>query len=312
MYDDLRFLNPAGERELRQGVVKDGTMESVSNAAASTLGLVSREVWAKAVQWLDQADGLVITAGAGMGVDSGLPDFRGNEGLWRAYPALGQARLDFTRIASPAAFRRDPLLAWGFYGHRLSLYRATKPHDGFAILRRWSQRMKRGSFVYTSNVDGQFQAAGFGEDRIVECHGTLHWLQCLDACHHRIWSAEGVHPEVDMTACRMVTSLPACPCCGGLARPNVLMFSDGEWISTRTDAQLRRLEAWLGRVKRPVVMELGAGTAVPTVRWFGASLHAPIIRINLRESAMGRDMGVGLPGRALETLAELDRRWNGA
>src|SRR5450759_2270489 len=86
-----------------------------------------------------EADGLLVTAGAGMGVDSGLPDFRGPQGFWRAYPALGRARI-----------------AWGFYGHRLALYRKTVPHEGFAILRRIGEAMPAGVFVLTSNVDGQF------------------------------------------------------------------------------------------------------------------------------------------------------------
>ena len=53
-----------------------------------------------------------------MGVDSGLPDFRGNQGMWRAYPELGKQRIDFTEIANPAAFKFQPNLAWGFYGRR--------------------------------------------------------------------------------------------------------------------------------------------------------------------------------------------------
>lgn len=64
---------------------------------------------------LAEADGLLITAG----VDSGLPDFRGTEGFWRAYPALARAQIRFEEIANPRAFARDPKLAWGFYGHRL-------------------------------------------------------------------------------------------------------------------------------------------------------------------------------------------------
>ncbi|MCP6390612.1 hypothetical protein NL487_27205, partial [Klebsiella pneumoniae] len=76
-----------------------------------------------AAELIAQADALVIAAGAGLGVDSGLPDFRGREGFWRAYPALGRAGLDFTTVASPLTFERDPELAWGFYGHRLALYR---------------------------------------------------------------------------------------------------------------------------------------------------------------------------------------------
>ncbi len=285
---------------------------SALESAATFSNAIPESTWEQALEWLDEADGLMIAAGAGMGVDSGLPDFRGNEGLWRAYPALRAARLDFTRIASPDAFRRDPALAWGFYGHRLRLYRDTAPHAGFGILRRWSERMRNGSFVYTSNVDGQFEAAGFESVRVVECHGTLHWLQCMDACRNRTWSADDWHPEVNAVTCQLVSDLPSCPDCGGLARPNVLMFSDGDWIPTRTQGQLERLDSWLAGVSRPVVVELGAGTAVPTVRWFGASLNAPLIRINLRESAVAGVRGVGLPGRALEVLTELDRRWGQA
>ena len=69
---------------------------------------------ARAAGWLRAADGLLITAGAGIGIDSGLPDFRGPGGFWAAYPALGRARIEFTEIANPAAFTRDPRLAWGF------------------------------------------------------------------------------------------------------------------------------------------------------------------------------------------------------
>ena len=64
-----------------------------------------------------------------MGVDSGLPDFRGEHGFWKAYPALGRAKISFDSIASPEAFEKNPRLAWGFYGHRLKLYRETVPHE---------------------------------------------------------------------------------------------------------------------------------------------------------------------------------------
>ena len=70
----------------------------------------------QAAEWIKQADGVLITAGAGMGIDSGLPDFRGPGGFWSLYPALGKARIAFEAIANPVAFARDPRLAWGFYG----------------------------------------------------------------------------------------------------------------------------------------------------------------------------------------------------
>ena len=254
---------------------------------------------------IGEADALIVTAGAGMGVDSGLPDFRGNQGFWRAYPALAEAGLEFTRIASPRAFREDPALAWGFYGHRLALYRATVPHEGFGLLQRWGERMARGCRVFTSNVDGHFQRAGFAEDQVYECHGSIHHLQCLDGCSADIWSAEGFSPEVDARACRLKNAPPVCPRCGGMARPNILMFGDGDWVAARAEEQARGLERWLQGVQRGVAIELGAGTAIPSVRHFGERLvssgRARMIRINPREAQAPR----GQAGLAMGALAGL-------
>lgn len=61
-----------------------------------------------------------------MGVDSGLPDFRGNEGFWKAYPALARAGISFIEAANPDTFHARPATAWRFYGHRLQLYRETR------------------------------------------------------------------------------------------------------------------------------------------------------------------------------------------
>src|SRR5215831_17802417 len=91
------------------------------------------------------AEALLIGAGAGMGVDSGLPDFRGPEGFWRAYPAFRGRR--FAEMSTPHWFDSDPPLAWGFFGHRLNLYRSATPHAGFDILRRWGERLPLGYFV---------------------------------------------------------------------------------------------------------------------------------------------------------------------
>ena len=94
---------------------------------------------------------------AGMGVDSGLPDFRGADAFWRAYPALHVEGVHFEDIANPAAFRDDPMRACGSYGHRLDLYRHAAPHRGFDIQCRWGERTERSASVYTSNVDDQVQ-----------------------------------------------------------------------------------------------------------------------------------------------------------
>jgi NAD-dependent SIR2 family protein deacetylase len=260
---------------------------------------------------LCEADSLIVAAGAGIGVDSGLPDFRGNEGFWRAYPALGKAGIDFASAASPATFRNDPALAWGFYGHRLGLYRSTVPHAGFALLKRWGEAMPRGVHVFTSNVDGQFQKAGFDPERVYECHGSIHHLQCLAPCGDAIWDARDFVPDVDADACRLRNDPPRCPHCGGLARPNILMFGDWDWVERRSAQQAARLERWLRDAERPVVVELGAGTAIPSVRRFSHQViraGGRLVRINPREPEVPTGRDVGLAAGALEGLSALAAR----
>ena len=252
-----------------------------------------------AAAFIEAADGLLIAAGAGMGVDSGLPDFRGNQGFWRAYPALAAARIAFEEIACPDAFVRTPTVAWGFYGHRLNLYRHTVPHGGFAILQEWARQLAHGAFVFTSNVDGQFQRAGFPGDQVCEVHGSIHHLQCMQGCGGAISEAEGWEPEVDEDRCRLTSPLPRCPVCGDMLRPNVLMFGDWGWLGARTNLQRRKLETWLREVERPVVIEVGAGSHVPTVRWFSESLGEALIRINPTEPEIpGRGVGIPMGGLA--------------
>lgn len=262
----------------------------------------------RAARLIAEADGLLITAGAGMGVDSGLPDFRGREGFWRAYPALAKARIDFEEAASPDTFRRSARLGWGFYGHRLALYRRTVPHEGFHILRRWAARLPHGAFVFTSNVDGQFANAGFDPAHICEIHGSIHHLQCLEPCAEHIWPADSVLPEVDDDTCRLTSELPHCPHCGKLARPNILMFGDWGWFERRTAQQQARLDTWRRGVNKLVVIELGAGTHIPTVRWYGETLGVPLIRINPDDAEVGSTLGVSLESGALAALTAIDAR----
>lgn len=260
--------------------------------------------------FLAEADAIVVAAGAGMGVDSGLPDFRGNEGFWKAYPALATARMDFTRIANPAAFHHHPKQAWGFYGHRLNLYRQTAPHAGFELLRRWGRAKPLGVGVFTSNVDGQFQKAGFGDSPIHECHGSIHHLQCLEPCCDDIWPANDFVPVIDKEQCLLVNEPPHCPRCGGLARPNILMFGDWGWLGDRTAQQEEALENWLWEATSPVVIELGAGTAIPSVRHFSQRVvrqfGGNLIRINPREWQTEGRGTAGLGTGALKGLLELD------
>lgn len=266
----------------------------------------------RAARLIAEADALLIGAGAGMGVDSGLPDFRGPEGFWRAYPPLQERGISFESIACPDWFAWEPHLAWGFYGHRLNLYRDTEPHAGFQILRRWATRKKHGAFVFTSNVDGQFQKAGFAPERVVECHGSIHTLQCQRYHCGPVWSAEGIEVIVDEATLQAKDPLPTCPTCGKVARPNLLMFGDGDWVGAPYDWRDSRLLEWqkaLHKARaRVVVIELGAGRAIPSVRWMSEAWHgqgAALIRINPREARVP-DGAISLPLGALEALEQLD------
>ncbi|MCS0587781.1 NAD-dependent deacetylase [Massilia norwichensis] len=260
---------------------------------------------ARAAGLLRDADALLIGAGAGIGIDSGLPDFRGDHGFWRAYPPLARLGIRFFEIANPRSFAAQPELAWGFYGHRLALYRETVPHDGFAILRALGAALPLSAFVFTSNVDGQFQKAGFADGQVLECHGSIHHLQCSRPCSEAIWPADAVQPHIDPADCLMRPPLPSCPHCGALARPNVLMFNDGRWVDGRTEAQYGRFEAWLGEVRRLAVIELGAGTDVPSVRRMCESQNAPLIRINPREPEVRSAQDVSIAAGALDVLRRL-------
>lgn len=260
----------------------------------------------EAAAWIRQADGLLITAGAGMGIDSGLPDFRGPGGFWGVYPALGRARIAFEAIANPAAFERNPALAWGFYGHRLALYRQTKPHAGFAMLQALAEKLERGAFVFTSNVDGHFRKAGFAAERICEVHGSIHHLQCAAACSDEIWSADSFQPEVDSENCRLMGDPPLCPRCGQLARPNILMFGDWQWLERRSALQQQNLQRWLATVDRLVTLEIGAGTQVATVRHFSERQPGRLIRLNPDEPEIARHPdALALPLGALAGLEQL-------
>ena len=264
----------------------------------------------RAADHIGNADALLVAAGAGMGIDSGLPDFRGPGGFWAAYPALGRRGLEFHRVASPRTFETDPALAWGFYGHRLNLYRATEPHAGFRILRGWGERMLYGYGAFTSNVDGHFQRAGFGTKNMAECHGSIHHLQCSVPCGTAIWPADEFTPVVDSENCLLVSEPPRCPRCGALARPNILMFGDGAWEGARSSVQEADLCNWLDGVQRLVVVELGAGTAIPSVRHFShrlvANHGARLIRINPREATVPMSDDVSVAGPALASLLATD------
>lgn len=270
---------------------------------------MARQEMIRAAAAVKAAKTLVITAGAGMGVDSGLPDFRGPQGFWRAYPMYQPLGIGFVDAADPVHFESDPAFGWGFYGHRTQLYRQTEPHAGFGLLRTWIERYALRSFVITSNVDGQFQKAGFAADTILEVHGSIHHLQCTVPCSGSTWPNDRDIP-VDHATMR-TQDFPYCPGCGAVARPNILMFGDYAWLSGRAERQRQRFDCFLAEAEDPLlVVELGAGTVIPTIRHFSEQLArrsgSRLIRINPRKPQVPEGQ-IALAMGALEGLAQIDR-----
>ena len=129
-------------------------------------------------------------------------------------------------------------------------------------------------------------------------------------CTTAIWPADEFQPEVDEQHCVLTSPLPCCPHCGGLARTNHLMFGDADWLASRVQAPAARQAARLARAQRPLVIEIGAGPAIPSVRRFSEQVlrrhSGGLIRINPAKSDVADSLDVGLPCRDLEALREID------
>ncbi len=269
--------------------------------------------FSEAAQCIRNAAALVITTGAGMGIDSGLPDFRGNQGFWNAYPMYERLGLSFAQAANPEHFEQDPHFGWGFYGHRTNLYRNTVPHAGFHLLKAWGEQFNLPTFIATSNVDGQFQKAGFAEDQILEVHGSIHHLQCTTPCSRDIWLNQETF-DIDETTMRS-RATPMCPKCRRVARPNILMFGDYAWLHHRSALQEDHFDHFLGQHQNTavVVIEIGAGTAVPTIRnlteRLGRQPETRVLRVNPREPQI-RGNHFSFAGGAVAILSALHEALN--
>lgn len=271
------------------------------------------ETYKYAAEIINTADALLIGAGAGIGVDSGLPDFRGSEGFWKAYPPIAKLGIRFEEMANPEWFEKKPRLAWAFYGHRYNLYKSIIPHKGFKLLLDIGEFMRYKYFIYTSNVDGQFQKAGFDNAKIDEIHGSINYLQCSKNCQDDIWLADFDKILIDEEKFEAVGDLPTCPHCGAIARPNILMFGDWGWNGRRSNQQSMKFQNWLQELQNAnanlAIIELGAGTAIPSIRhnsqYLVKDMNAKLIRINPRDTYVPKGQ-ISIPTGALEGMENIN------
>jgi NAD-dependent SIR2 family protein deacetylase len=259
----------------------------------------------EAAELINNAGAILIGAGAGMGVDSGLPDFRGKEGFWKAYPQLKSLNKSFVEIANGDLFYDNPELAWWFYGHRFNLYAKTRPHQGFDILKKIS--LSKPTFVFTSNVDGHFQKAGFNSNQVIECHGSINHLQCAYGCSDNILPITHLPFNSSSKDFSIEGDYPRCSNCGGIARPNILMFDDNWWVRGRIKNQEKNYYDWIfENVGKIIAVELGAGTGIPSVRNSCSYNAKNLIRINLNECEVSKGQ-IPLNMSALDALMAINK-----
>jgi NAD-dependent deacetylase len=146
----------------------------------------------------------VVLTGAGVSTESGIPDFRSPSGLWARYDAAEYATID--------AFLENPAKVWEFYGMRLLMLDEALPNDGHRAL---AELEDRGwvSAVITQNIDRLHEQAG--SRALVEVHGSIRTASCLD-CGTVVPLAEVVE----------LLPVPACPTCGRVLKPDVVMFGE--------------------------------------------------------------------------------------
>ena len=224
---------------------------------------------------LTAAHAVVVLTGAGISADSGVPTFRGADGLWRNFRAED--------LATPEAFERDPRLVWEWYNWRRELIATKQPNEAHYALVQLEARTKNFHLI-TQNVDGLHRLAG--SQHLHELHGNIWKVRC--------------------TSCGLVTEnrdvplslRPHCRACSALLRPHVVWF--GESLDQQTLAEsVRAVESC------EVMMVVGTSGLVYPAAMLMPSAQAAgafVIEINLAPTPHSSAADLSIQGRAKEVI----------
>ena len=233
-------------------------------------------------QWLRDASSIAVLTGAGVSAESGVPTFRGNNGLWKQYRP--------EELATPAAFAHNPKLVWEWYDWRRSLIAEAKPNPGHYALAEVEARARKFTLI-TQNVDGLHELAG--SRNVLRLHGSIWITRCLD-CKREREDRRTPLPEIP----------PRCEC-GGMLRPGVVWFGEPlpSNIWQQAEAAAREADLFL-LIGTSAVVYPAAGLA-PIAKSAGAR----VVEINIAESGLsaGRSGGIDefLQGPSGELLPQL-------
>lgn len=240
------------------------------------------------------ADRIVVLTGAGVSAESGVPTFRGPEGLWRSFRP--------EELATPGAFERDPRLVWEWYGWRRDRVAVCRPNAAHLALARLALT-RAGVRIITQNVDGLHAGAAMiaaGELRCepgaampLELHGSIFRVRCTRCgrcAEHR-----------DSIEARDRESLPRCDGCGALLRPDIVWF--GEMLDPA------RLDEAFGLAARAdvclVVGTSGVVQPAASIASTTAQHGGRIIEVNPEETALTEEAEVVVRGGAVEAVPEI-------
>lgn len=225
------------------------------------------------------ADSVCVLTGAGISAESGVPTFRGEEGLWKKFRP--------EELANFQAFIRNPDLVWEWYAYRRKLIHEVKPNPGHFALVELERRMSDFTLV-TQNVDNLHSRAG--SRNVVELHGNIERSYCIE-CRK---GASDVLLEAMQGA-------PRCDSCGGLIRPDVVWFGEmlPVGVFARAEAAARRCQVFLSIGTSSVVYP---AASLP----FSALEHgAYVVEVNREETDLSSRAHETLLGNSGEILPQL-------
>lgn len=154
------------------------------------------------IRRLREAETVCALTGAGVSAESGIPTFRGSEGIWAKY--------DFRRLATPEGFMSDPCLVWEWYQLRQVEIAKAAPNRAHLALAEMEASLPSFTLV-TQNIDGMHRRAG--NSRVVELHGNIWRMRC---------TRDGTVSDIDGP----VRDIPPFCACGSLMRPDVVWFGE--------------------------------------------------------------------------------------
>ncbi|HBG46941.1 MAG TPA: NAD-dependent deacylase [Deltaproteobacteria bacterium] len=226
---------------------------------------------------LKAARSLVVLTGAGVSAESGVPTFRGAEGLWRNFNPQ--------ELATPEAFEADPRLVWEWYDWRRSIIAGIRPNPAHYALAELERRSP-GFTLITQNVDGLHGAAG--SRNVLEIHGSIWTVRCVECGN----SSENRDVPIKI--------LPRCSC-GGLLRPGVVWFGE----SLPEEVLYRAFEAASSADCMLVIGTSGIVQPAASLAARAKGAGAFVAEINPEATPLSDIMDARLPGKAAELMPRL-------